>query len=187
MHVPNFKLKNSVKTLLYKLQFVRDFFVLHPLREMQRTALADSVAYIREKMPLAVGLVNEREMFDMAFDRMPGEGLLLEFGVHKGGTINYAAERNPGREVHGFDSFSGLPSDWTGTHEEACLDDPPCNNGRIKCAWHGRVFAPLAEFNLADGASQRKNAGAYEISLAGTVVTISPHAAVAERSTGTGS
>ena len=76
MHVPNFKLKNSVKTLLYKLQFVRDFFVLHPLREMQRVALADFVAYIREKMPLAVGLVNEREMFDMAFDRMPGEGIL---------------------------------------------------------------------------------------------------------------
>ena len=123
MHVPNFKLKNSVKTLLYKLQFVRDFFVLHPLREMQRTALADSVAYIREKMPLAVGLVNEREMFDMAFDRMPGEGILLEFGVHKGGTINYAAERNPGREVHGFDSFSGLPSDWTGViHAKGAFD-----------------------------------------------------------------
>jgi hypothetical protein len=123
MHVPNFKLKNSVKTLLYKLQFVRDFFVLHPLREMQRIALADSVAYIREKMPLAVGLVNEREMFDMAFDRMPGEGLLLEFGVHKGGTINHAAERNPGREVHGFDSFRGLPGDWTGViHPKGAFD-----------------------------------------------------------------
>jgi nitrite reductase/ring-hydroxylating ferredoxin subunit len=72
------------------------------------------------------------------------------------------------------------------THEGACLDDRPCNNGRIKCEWHGRVFAPLAEFNLAGGASQRKNAGAYEISLAGTVVTISPHAAEAERSAGTG-
>ena len=123
MHVPNFKLKNSVKTLLYKLQFVREFFVLHPLREMQRIALADSVAYIREKMPLAVGLVNEREMFDMAFDRMPGEGVLLEFGVHKGGTINYAAERNPGRDVHGFDSFRGLPGDWTGViHAKGAFD-----------------------------------------------------------------
>jgi nitrite reductase/ring-hydroxylating ferredoxin subunit len=71
-------------------------------------------------------------------------------------------------------------------HEGACLDDRPCNNGRIKCEWHGRVFAPLAEFNLAGGAAQRKNAGAYEISLAGTVVTISPHAAEIERSAGTG-
>jgi hypothetical protein len=114
MHVANFKLKNSVKSLLYKLQFIRDFFVLHPLREIQRIALADTVAYIREKMPQAVGLVNEREMFDMAFARMAPQGLLLEFGVHKGGTINYAAERNPGRQVHGFDSFEGLPDDWTG-------------------------------------------------------------------------
>jgi hypothetical protein len=114
MYVANFKLKNSVKSALYKLQFIRDFFDLHPLREMQRIALADSVAYVRERMPLAVGLVNEREMFDMAFERMPGSGLLLEFGVHKGGTINYAAECNPNREVHGFDSFEGLPGDWTG-------------------------------------------------------------------------
>jgi hypothetical protein len=114
MYVANFRLKNLVKSLLYKLQFVHDFFVLHPLREMQRVALADSVAYIRERMPVAVGLVNEREMFDMAFARMPSEGVLLEFGVHKGGTINYAAARNPARQLHGFDGFTGLPGDWTG-------------------------------------------------------------------------
>lgn len=115
MYVANFKLKNAVKSLLYKIQFTRDFFVLHPLREIQRIALAESVAYVREKMPSAVGLVNEREMFDMAFTRMLEQGLLLEFGVHKGGTINYVAERNPNREVHGFDSFTGLPSDWIGS------------------------------------------------------------------------
>lgn len=114
MYVANFELKNRVKSVLYKLQFIRDFFLLHPLREMQRQALADSVAYIREKMPSAVGLVNEREMFDMAFGRMAPEGLLLEFGVHKGGTINYMARRNRARAVHGFDSFEGLPGDWTG-------------------------------------------------------------------------
>ena len=113
MYVANFKLKNSVKSLLYKVQFVRDFFVLHPMRELQRIALADTVTYIREKMPCAMGLVNEREMFDMAFDRMP-DGLLLEFGVHKGGTINYMAERNATRTAHGFDSFAGLPGDWAG-------------------------------------------------------------------------
>jgi hypothetical protein len=114
MYVANFKLKNFVKSLLYKFQFTRDFFVLHPLREMQRIALADSVAYIREKMPLAVGLVNERDVFDLAFDRMPAQGLLLEFGVHKAGTTNYIAACNPKRIVHGFDSFTGLPGDWTG-------------------------------------------------------------------------
>src|SRR5260370_38623960 len=86
MYVANFKLKNSVKSLLYKLQFVRDFFILHPLREMQRLALPDSLAYIRENTPPAAGLVNEREVFNIALARMPAELLLLEFGVHKTGT-----------------------------------------------------------------------------------------------------
>lgn len=114
MYIANFKLKNWVKTLLYKRQFIRDFFVLHPMYEIQRIALADTVAYIRAKMPHAIALVNEREMFDLAFGRMSAQGLMLEFGVHKGGTINYAASQNKGRQVHGFDSFEGLPSDWAG-------------------------------------------------------------------------
>ena len=69
-------------------------------------------------------------------------------------------------------------------HEGSCLDDRPCVDGRIKCAWHGRVFAPLAEFDLAGGTPETKNAGAYEINLAGTVATISPRAAEAERAAG---
>ena len=35
----------------------------------------------------------------------------LEFGVNRGGTINYIAGFTEG-EVHGFDSFVGLPEDW---------------------------------------------------------------------------
>jgi len=66
-------------------------------------------------------------------------------------------------------------------HEGACLDDRPCEDGRIKCAWHGRVFAPMAEFDLAMAAPQNKAAGAYEMSLAGTVVTIVPRPADAPR------
>jgi nitrite reductase/ring-hydroxylating ferredoxin subunit len=67
-------------------------------------------------------------------------------------------------------------------HEGACLDDRPCIDGRIKCAWHGRIFAPLAEFDLAGAASEKKNAGAYEVSRVGTIVTISPRGAAPARS-----
>jgi hypothetical protein len=66
-------------------------------------------------------------------------------------------------------------------HEGACLDDRPCEGGRIRCAWHGRMFTPMAEFNLVMAAPQKTNAGAYEISLAGTVVTILPRPADAPR------
>lgn len=36
----------------------------------------------------------------------------LEFGVWRGGSINYFAHARPDNEFHGFDSFDGLPQDW---------------------------------------------------------------------------
>jgi len=59
-------------------------------------------------------------------------------------------------------------------HEGASLDDRPCVDRRIKCAWHGRVFAPLAEFELGAGASEKKIVGAYEMSVAGSTVAVTP-------------
>ena len=42
------------------------------------------------------------------------QGLILEFGVYKGTTINHLAKLCPDREIYGFDSFEGLPEDWVG-------------------------------------------------------------------------
>ena len=41
-------------------------------------------------------------------------GLVLEFGVRRGTSLKVIAEI-AGQEVHGFDSFEGLPEDWNGT------------------------------------------------------------------------
>jgi len=40
-------------------------------------------------------------------------GLVAEFGVATGRTINHIARLLPHRIIHGFDSFEGLPEDWT--------------------------------------------------------------------------
>ena len=40
------------------------------------------------------------------------EGLILEFGVDAGKTINEIAKLFPNRTVYGFDTFTGLPEDW---------------------------------------------------------------------------
>ncbi|TDG11612.1 class I SAM-dependent methyltransferase [Seongchinamella unica] len=40
------------------------------------------------------------------------EGLFLEFGVFKGESIRQIADLFPEREIHGFDSFEGLPGNW---------------------------------------------------------------------------
>jgi hypothetical protein len=46
----------------------------------------------------------------------PAEGLMLEFGVADGASLRYVASR-VARSFHGFDSFEGLPEDWSGTFE----------------------------------------------------------------------
>lgn len=48
---------------------------------------------------------------DEAMRRMP-EGLVMEFGVWKGHWINHFAQKTT-RTVYGFDSFEGLPEDWS--------------------------------------------------------------------------
>lgn len=43
-----------------------------------------------------------------------GDGCALEFGVYNGYTIGHMAENEPDRKFYGFDSFYGLPEEWTG-------------------------------------------------------------------------
>lgn len=40
------------------------------------------------------------------------DGLILEFGVYEGKSINYIAKHIKDNTVYGFDSFEGLPDGW---------------------------------------------------------------------------
>ncbi len=54
-------------------------------------------------------------LFDLIADTVEGTNVLyLEFGVGKGGSMRYWSTRlsSPASELHGFDSFQGLPTDW---------------------------------------------------------------------------
>lgn len=44
---------------------------------------------------------------------LPNPGSFMEFGVGMGKTTNFIAALAPHRVIHGFDSFEGLPEDWT--------------------------------------------------------------------------
>jgi hypothetical protein len=79
-------------------------------------AKAESVDYIAANMQSAQVLEDRFALLRFALERAPQHGLILEFGVEKGDSLRWIA-RHTQREVHGFDSFRGLPLDWGGTRE----------------------------------------------------------------------
>jgi hypothetical protein len=56
------------------------------------------------------------QLFDLVGAELADRDVLyLEFGVHEGASLRYWSRllRNPRSRLHGFDSFLGLPHDWT--------------------------------------------------------------------------
>ena len=86
----------------------------HPRYAMLQEALADTVDYIKTNMNEAMVQQDALAVLDFASRYAKVEGLFLEFGVRTGTTINHIARLNPEQTIHGFDSFEGLPENWTG-------------------------------------------------------------------------
>lgn len=86
--------------------------------EIERRAVLSTADYVTEHMADAIVFNSHWELLDFSIGRSMREGGILEFGVYKAKTLNYIADRvkhkAPGTIVWGFDSFTGLPSDWTG-------------------------------------------------------------------------
>jgi len=76
------------------------------------------VDYIIAHMAEAMVLPDRLDLLKFALSRAPSEGLVLEFGVEKGASLRHLGSLTA-RQVHGFDSFEGLPGDWSGTKEGA--------------------------------------------------------------------
>ncbi|MEX2643676.1 MAG: class I SAM-dependent methyltransferase [Acetobacterales bacterium] len=91
--------------------YVNDLWV-----DLCLVAKKESVDYIVENMGNAQVCLDRFDLLAFALEQAPDKGLVMEFGVEKGGSIRFIAERTE-REVHGFDSFEGIPEDWVGTRE----------------------------------------------------------------------
>lgn len=90
------------------------FFVeLHPSTVLLREAQAEAAAYVKERMPGALYFMDRADLMRHALSKVTIPGLVLEFGVFGGKSIRQIATVL-GRPVHGFDSFEGLPEDWSG-------------------------------------------------------------------------
>jgi hypothetical protein len=78
-------------------------------------ALAEGAEYAECHMRDALATPDKYVVLLQGLKLAPADGLVAEFGVWRGSTINVIAERVGERTtVHGFDSFEGLPEDWQG-------------------------------------------------------------------------
>ena len=128
MLVTNFRFKYIVYRVMCAAYQALDVARIHPVRERALRALKETVDYIDEKLPDAIGFETQKELIDYALRRVPATGHLTEFGVYTGGTIRYIAKRIGGRTIHGFDGFQGLPEDWGGFSLDSTAFD---NRGRL--------------------------------------------------------
>jgi hypothetical protein len=89
LFLAQFRLKTYVQQMLCEVREILDFAADHPVREMRKRALAETVDYICEHMTGAIGVYTPRQVFDIALKRIEVDGQGVEFGVYRGGSIRY--------------------------------------------------------------------------------------------------
>lgn len=78
------------------------------------------------------------------------DGVAAEFGVARGESLAVLAEAMPGRQVHGFDSFDGLPQDWGALLPKGHFRGPPPRLDRDNVRLHIGLFADTLAPFVAD-------------------------------------
>lgn len=83
----------------------------------RRLAAESSAGYMTEHMRQARNFATDYDLHEWVVDECDGRlidhGLVLEFGVATGRTLNHWARLLPGHTIYGFDGFEGLPENWT--------------------------------------------------------------------------
>lgn len=96
---------------------------LKKMREIPSTALAlrdaavqDSVAHIRSDSRFNDVQVHQHnpQALRAGLDATTVEGMVAEFGVYRGDSLEIIAGHFSDTVVHGFDTFTGLPEAWSG-------------------------------------------------------------------------
>lgn len=84
-------------------------------KELHREAHRDAASYAYNNFRSALYFSSKRNLYDWLTARLKQKsGLKMEFGVYRASSLNYFAAKLPEHIWHGFDSFEGLPSDWSG-------------------------------------------------------------------------
>lgn len=90
-----------------------------PIRlELWRRSLETSLDFVEKNLTRALCFDHRSELHAHALSKMPKRGLVCEFGVFRGASVNAMADAlvvlGDTRTIYGFDSFLGLGEDWAG-------------------------------------------------------------------------
>jgi hypothetical protein len=84
------------------------------LSEKNQRAARSSYDFIDGEMPDANFNANQMSVIESKKEQiMALGGTILDLGVYKGGSTRALARIFPNETIHGFDSFEGLPDDWS--------------------------------------------------------------------------
>ena len=83
---------------------------------LQERAKQQSLDYIEAYMGEAQICAARWDLLSYALGLAPAKGMALEFGVADGASLRHVSKQST-RRFHGFDSFEGLPENWSGTFE----------------------------------------------------------------------
>lgn len=108
----------------------------------------DTARYFEEHM-LTTPLYGSKAKFHDAIFRMREiPGLLLEFGVAGGKSINRLAKIHPGETIYGFDSFKGLPEAWRPDYQKSHFAQPipqVRDNVKLVVGWFNETLPAFLE------------------------------------------
>jgi predicted O-methyltransferase YrrM len=81
---------------------------------LQELAKEETCLWIKKNVPINLMFEDRISLLTESLKKIEIEnGLVLEFGVYKGQTINYIAKNlNKSQTLYGFDSFEGLNEPW---------------------------------------------------------------------------
>lgn len=136
--------RREVRTALAEFLFVP---ASHP-RQLNYERMAywqatmDSAGYLISHMLGATDLVMADAVRQHALKHCVIDGLIMEFGVFDGSSLTKIAASTK-QEVHGFDSFEGLPEDWTHFQKKgrfSLFGIPPQLNGVSNVKLHKGWF-----------------------------------------------
>jgi hypothetical protein len=93
------------------------------LSEKNRRAAVETYDFVDSVMPFAIFNPNQMAVISSKKEEIiSANGHILELGVYKGGSTRALAGIFPDQIIHGFDSFEGLPDDWSHTLKGAFGD-----------------------------------------------------------------